>query len=254
MALAALAVLALPGCRFHAASWNDPADLAAYRAAFAASAGTRFVATSTRAELLDRLAAVRVLWLGDHHTSRSLHALHRQLLDELGSRPVRPLLVLEAIGDADEPAVADYLAERCDEATLRQRLLARWPGSWLDDPDLDPRHYRALLERARAHDWPVRALEPVPRASLADRDPAIGDRVRALAARHPDRLLVVVVGQAHLVGGGDVIARSGLPSIAFGGEPTPDLVAAAPDRGAPNRLLASDGGLWWFAELLAPSP
>jgi hypothetical protein len=225
-----------------------PEQVASYRAAFEADAGTRFVGRMTRADLIAQLSSVRVLWLGDHHRSTRLHTLQRDLLGQLATSG-RPLLfVLEALGDADEPAVADYLAGGSDAERLRQRMRQRWPGSWLDDADLDAWHYRALLALAQRHGALARALEPTPRLPLSERDHRIGERVQALARQHPDRLLVVVVGQAHLAGKGDVVARTGLPSFVLGGEPTPGLARAA--RATDGELFASDGGLWWFSELL----
>jgi uncharacterized iron-regulated protein len=246
-----LTLLPLAACQLTApATPLPPAErVASYRAAFEADAGTRFVGRMTRADLIMQLASVRVLWLGDHHRSTRLHTLQRELLEQLAASG-RPLLfVLEAIGDDDEAAVADYLARGSDAERLRQRVRQRWPGSWLDDPDLDAWHYRSLLALAQRHGALVRALEPTPRLPLSERDRRIGERVRALAQQHPDRLLLVVVGQAHLAGKGDVVARAGQPAIVLGGEPTPALVRAG--RATDGELFASDGGLWWFSELLA---
>jgi len=220
------------------------------------------VARATASDLDRLVSAARVLWLGDNHRSARLHALQRALLARLVANGPPFSLVLEAIGDADEPHVADYVARRTDATVLRARLRARWDGSWLDDDGLDAAHYRALLAFARAHALPVHALEPTPRLPLPLRDAAIVARVRDLAARHPGRLLVVVVGQAHLLGEGDVVPRTGLPAVAVGGEPTPALLAAelpAAAGGEPgepgeplaaDELVASDGGLLWFAALL----
>jgi hypothetical protein len=242
----------LGACAPAAFTWHDdPAGLADYHGAFAAAAGDRFVATATQPELLAHLATARVLWLGDHHDSAALHDCQRLLLPAL-LRTARPLaFVLEAIGEQDEPAVASYLAREIDARTLRERMRARWPDSWLDDPQLDRDHYRAVLEFAREHDVHVHGLERTPRAPLAERDAAMAARVRAIARAEADRLVVVFVGQTHLLGHGDVIARCGEPAVAIGGEPTPSLVAAAPSSLPEGSLLRSDGGLWWFAALLA---
>lgn len=234
-------------------AWHEaPATVASYRAAFAAAAGDRFVATISRPRLLDAARSARVLWLGDHHTSPRLHLLQRELLRELQAAGVPLLLVLEAIGEQDEPWVDAFLAGHADEWVLRERIRRRWPASWLDDDALDSSHYRALLAFGRRHRLPVRGLEPTPRLPLAERDPRIAARVRELAAVHPDRLVVVVVGQAHLLGDGDVAAACGLPGLLLGGEPTPALLAATPPPHAASDLLRSNGGMWWFAPLLTP--
>ncbi len=230
--------------------WRDPEtdELADYRAAFAAAAGSQFVAECDLDELLAWAAASRVLWLGDHHFSERLHASLDRLLQRLAERGVPVVLCLEAIGTQDQPAVDAFLGGERPLATLRRDIAARWPGSWLEDGELDGRFYRGLLTRARSAGWPVRAIEPVPRPPLLARDAGIAETVRAVAAAHPRRLVVVVVGQAHLLGLGDLIARTGLPAVGVGGEPPAGLAAAAP-AGA-NRLLQSDAGLWWFSELL----
>jgi hypothetical protein len=66
---------------------------------------------------------------------------------------------------------------------------------------------------------------------------------------HPDRLVVVVLGQAHLVGQGDLVRRVAGRGIAIGGEPPPSLRhSAAGERGSVQQCQA---GLWWFAELFS---
>jgi hypothetical protein len=232
--------------------YGDPADLADYRAAFAAAAGERFVEASAVPDVLARLDGARVLWLGDHHGSARLHHWQRALLGGLLRTGRRVAFVLEAIGEQDEPEVANYLAGRIDERTLRERVRARWPGSWLDDEALDREHYLALLALARSNTVRVYGLEPTPRAPLEQRDEAMAARVRALAQGEPGRIVVVIVGQTHLVGRGDVVSRCGEPALVFGGEPTPELQRAPlPPFGGAGDLLRSDGGLWWFAALLA---
>jgi uncharacterized iron-regulated protein len=225
-------------------------EVARYRAAFATAAGTRFDAVATPAELLARTAGARVLWLGDHHRSTRLHARQRELLAAL-QRTGRPLLlVLEAIGEEDDERVAAHVAGTLDAAALRAALLRRWPGSWLDDASLDAGHYRALVAFARRHGVPLVGLEPTPRRALLERDEAIAARVAALAAAHPAYLVVVLVGQTHLLGAGDLVGRVGLPSIAIGGEPTELLRRTPPPAAPPGGIVRSDGGIWWFADLL----
>jgi len=241
-----------------------------YRASFHESAGSRLVATCDRDELATALRSVRVLWLGDQHGSSRVHALQSELLTDLMQRGFRLALVLEAIGKQDEPAVRRYLAGETTMKELRTTVKQRWDGSWLDDPELDPWFYRSLLmiarsrqpdaqrdgivlaeDRQRALDaaLPVLALEPTPRAPLAERDEKMAAVVREAAAMHSDRLIVVIVGQTHLLGEGDLVGRTGLPSLAIGAEPRPVLHTAS-EREARGTLRQSDGGIWWFGELL----
>lgn len=249
--IAMLACLTAPCCTPSTFAWQeDPAHLANYHRAFAAAAGERFVARTTTAALVSATRELRVLWLGDHHESRALHRCQRDLLAQLWREP-RPLtLVLEALGQQDDAVVAEHLAGRLDERELRDLVRRRWPQSWLDDPALDCEHWRTLLAMAREHGTPVHGLEPTPRLPLAERDAAIAARVRNLADRAPDHLVVVIVGQAHLCGQGDVAARCGLPAILVGGEPPPALLAATPVPTPADAMLRSDGGLFWFGALL----
>lgn len=224
-------------------------SLDAYREDFVAACGTCFDARLARAAFVAATRDVRVLWLGDHHKDHALHSLHGGLLEELRQTGRPLLLALEAIGSEDEADVGTFVAGGIELDELRRRLRARWPGSWLDDEELDPWFYRWLLVFAREHALPVRALEPIPRPPLGQRDPAIAARVAALAGEHPDRLVVVVLGQAHLVGGGRQLERCALPQLALGAVPPATLPQpAAPTE--PGSLLRSDGGLWWFAEVL----
>lgn len=228
-------------------------SLAAYREDFEAACGTRFLAAVGREEFVASTRSARVLWLGDHHQDTALHSLHGGLLEDL-RRTGRPLLLaLESIGRDDEPSVAAFLDGGIDLDTLRRRMQARWPDSWLDDDELDPWYYRWLLTFAREHRLPVFALEDVPRMPLGQRDPRIATRVSELGAGHPEHLVVVVLGQAHLVGGGRQLDRCALPQLGLGAVP-PTSLPRPQAAVATGSLLRSDGGLWWFAEAATRLP
>lgn len=249
----AILMLAAAGCTSPGAA-EPAAVLAAYRQSFEVAAGSRLVAALPQAQLPALAADVRIVWLGDHHYSERLHRLQRGVLDRLLATG-RPLaLLLEAIGEQDEPLIAAYVAGAVDERALRVRMRRRWPGSWLDDEMLDAPHYRALLAFARAHGLPVRALEPTPRLPLAQRDGVIAANVRRAAAELDGHLLVAVLGQAHLLGDGDVVARTGLPALILGGVPPAGLRAAGPREPAIGWLYRSDGGVFWFSDLFAAAP
>ena len=159
---------------------GSPAQAAAlrYRESFHASAGTAFVATLGRDELVAALDKARVLWLGDHHASSRLHAMQSELLEQLRRRGVRMAFVLEAVGTQDGPQVQQYLAGELSIEDLRKVMRKRWSGSWLDDTELDPFFYRSLLAFAKKHQIPVTPLEPTPRGTLADRDEAMAKVVQ----------------------------------------------------------------------------
>ncbi|MCA8966988.1 MAG: ChaN family lipoprotein, partial [Planctomycetes bacterium] len=201
--------------------WQQPVPehLARYRRAFDDAVGDTVEATCSPKELLAAVDDARVLWLGDHHRSTRLHALHGNLLEQLARSPRRVVLVLEALGVQDQRDVDAFLDDRLTLQELTDRCLQRWAGSWLDDRDLDPWYYRSLCTTARRHGWRLVGLEPTPRPPLARRDAAMASRLAALAASDPQALVVVVVGQAHLLGEGDLVRRTGLPAVALGGEP-----------------------------------
>lgn len=226
-------------------------ELADYKRAHAVDLGERFVRRLDRDRFVARVRASRVLWLGDRHVDRTLHAAWREWLAALRADGVRLAFALEAIGVEDDALVADHLAGRIDGAELRAQVRTRWPGSWLEPGDVDASAYRALIADARRASEPVVGLEPAPRLPLAQRDAAIAARVAALARALPDRVLVVVVGHAHLLGDGDVVARSGAVGIVV----APALNAALrrardalPLRGD-EWFLESDAGVWFPAWL-----
>lgn len=222
-------------------------ELSSYRRSFEDAIEGPLVAACSRDELLTQTSKARVLWLGDHHRSTRLHNLHGELLQALAKTTREVHLLLEAFGTQDQQSADDYLAGELTLRAFADTVRARWPGSWLDDPDLDPWYYRSLCDVARSRRWGLSALEPTPRLPLAQRDERIAARIREIAALHPNALLVVVIGQAHLVGEGDLIARTGLPCVALGGEPPDRLAASA--AAANKRMLRSRGELWWFGEL-----
>ena len=125
----------------------------------------------------------------------------------------------------------------------------RWPGSWLDDPELDPWFFRSLLAFAKEHEVPVFALEPTPRLRLAARDACIAQSVREARARHPRRVVVVVVGQTHLLGLGDVVRRSQVGGLVIGGLPTEPLLDPGPPARSRGAAWRSDQDVYWFDEM-----
>ena len=243
--------LALSACAPSEFGWQEglPPELATYRQSFVDAAGTALSDAISRPELLARIEAGTVLWLGDHHRNSRLHALQTELLEQLQERGVQMAFGLEAIGVRDEPAVGDFLANRIDMNDLRDRLRTRWDGSWLDDRELDPWFYRSVLEFAKRHRVPVFALEPTPRLALSMRDDFIASTVQHACERYPQKLVVVLLGQTHLLGKGDVVRRSGKPGTVLGGSPTPPLAATDPRPLPRGSCWRSDANVWWFAEM-----
>jgi hypothetical protein len=244
----AACLLSLAGCG--QLGWDSDArvqNLLEYRAAFERALGG-WAGSLDGATFADRVHAARVLWLGDHHLDGVLHRTQRDLLQGLVRSGRRCVLCLEAIGSEDDRAVANYLVGRSDQAQLRAAIAKRWSDSWLDSPGVDADHYRAVLALAREAAMPVVGLEPTPRLPLHSRDPEITETVRRMADAFPDRLVVVMVGQTHLLGQGNLIARTALPCVAIGARPPEEL---GPAIAPPDAILLRTGsGLLFFRSLV----
>lgn len=255
VAAAIAALLAAATACSHLAWEGDAraARLLEYHASFRRALDPRCSGSLDEDALLQLLRRSRVLFLGDHHRDVQLHHLQRRLLQRLHARGLDLALGLEAIGDADQPAVERFLQGRIDLTALRTAVRRRWPGSWLDAADVDADHHRRLLEFARSTGTPVFALEPTPRRPLAERDAHIAASIRAAAARHPTRLLVVCVGETHLLGQGDLIARTDLPAVALGARPLPAVARAAADLPPQHEWLRA-GPLLYFRALAGEPP
>jgi hypothetical protein len=256
LVLVALAACATPPVVWPAIAAHEPQDpepggpayLQQYKESYYRALGTGFTATLARERLLADIDGARVLFLGDHHADRQHHERLIDLLEDVRRRD-RPLVfALEAIGVEDELAVNAFLEKRLPMHGLRTRLAARVPASWLDSQEVDGAFYRYLLLAAREWHVPAFGLEPIPRLPLAERDAVIATRVRHLALAHPAALVVVVVGHAHLLGHGGLLARVSLPNVAVGARLSVALQRQlAAVRPPPGSLLRTPSGVLFFA-------
>mgnify|MGYP003624936387 FL=1 len=246
-----LAFVFATACSPTAFAWQDEVapKLSAYRQSFVDAAGQELVERVSREDLLTRIEAGRMLWLGDHHRHSRLHALQTELLAQLQHRGVRMAFGLEAVGVRDERMIRDFLANRIDLSALRDGMRVRWDGSWLDDRNLDPWFYRSLLEFAKRNRIPVFALEPTPRLPLTTRDTYMAQTVTQACERYSDRLVVVIVGQTHLLGQGDLVNRVQTKGTVVGGMPTRPLMDLAPETAPRGDCWRADSGLLWFGEM-----
>ena len=224
-------------------------QLSAYRQSFYDDVGQTLVEAIDRQKLLAEVKHQQTLWLGDHHRHSRLHALQTELLSQIQNRGISMALGLECIGVHDERDVNDFLTNKINLDTMRKRMRSRWAGSWLDDRDLDPWFYRSLLEFAKRHRIPVFALEPTPRLPLPMRDSYIAQTVKKACEVHSDTLVVVIVGQTHLVGDGDVTQRSGQPGTIIGGLPPHHLRGLAPEKQPRGDFWQDDAKILWFSEM-----
>jgi len=233
--------------------WTDnqqdgPRSLTSYIDSHYRDLGQQFVRPLTRDEFREQLKTTRVLFLGDHHRDPSLHAEILALLAWISEQGQQPMLGIEAIGIQDDLALQEFLAGGIGLGPLRRRITDRWPESWLDNPEVDYHFYRELLETARRHRIPVFALEPTPRHPLADRDTLMASNIRRALELHPKRLMVVVVGHAHLLGRGHLVGRVGAPALAIAARFSPTLrrEAAEHTQVARSSFLQTELGILFF--------
>lgn len=220
-------LLLLAGCAHSPLLWaglpgredpdpTGPRYLQEYKEAHYTDLGADFVRYLSSREFLTQLTKARVLYLGDHHDDQRLHARFRHVLTAVHKAGLRPVVGLEAIGEQDATELRAFLDNDIELGELRRRMSSRWAGSWLDSNELDSAFYRDVLRAARARKQAVFALEPTPRIQLSDRDEIIASNIRGIHLIYPERLIIVMVGHAHLLGEGQLIERVGLPAVALG--------------------------------------
>jgi hypothetical protein len=264
-AAAALLLPALAACAGSTLHWpqrlrEDPAPsgpgyLRAYKESHFRALGRGFRRGLTSAAFFDRLAAARVLFLGDHHGDRRLHARILRLLSEVERSGRRYELGLECIGTQDMPMVERFLAGHLDLDDLARAVRSRWPDAWLEGEEVDSAFYRQLLLHARQAARPVFALEPTPRLPLYERDQAMAQSILQRARADAGALLVVVVGETHLLGHGQLAGRVGLPYVAVCGSLSLTLRGEAAEArfNAEHRFAETSSEVLFFLPLEEPT-
>ena len=240
--------LALSACAGPQFDWQgrSPAALAEYRAEFDRNAGIRWAGDADVDDFVALARSRRVLFLGDHHRDERLHARQRDLLRRLFAAGPTTLL-LEAVGIEDQASVDDYLDGRIGMPGLVATCRARWPQAWIAGGDVDSEHYCELLRAARDQHVRVFGLEPAPRLPLAQRDARIAAQTRAVANARPDTLVVVLLGQDHLLGEGRVAGLVAMPCTVVGAAPSEALWRARPIT---TRSFAwrTERDVWFFSQ------
>jgi len=135
-AQAARAADAVSGCQAHIAQWLDPAsgDVIDGRGLF------------------ERLAASRIVLLGEAHTAAAHHRWQHYVLAALHSRNPNLALGFEMLPRRAQPVLDDWSAGRLGVADFLER--SQWRKVWGYDPDL----YLPLLHFARQNRLPALAL------------------------------------------------------------------------------------------------
>jgi uncharacterized iron-regulated protein len=103
-------------------------------------------------EVLARLEAARVVYLGETHDDPANHALQAALVEALYARDPSLGLGLEMVQRPFQPVLDEYVAGSLDETQLLSRL--GWDERW----GYDFAFYRPFFDLARAHRLPLRAL------------------------------------------------------------------------------------------------
>ena len=119
---------------------------------------TRRAAFTDFETMLANLARADVILVGEQHDDPNTHRLEAAVLEGLSRRRVPVILSLEMFERDVQPALDAYLAGTVPEEEFLKGARP-WPRYATD--------YRALVEIARAHGWPVVAAN-VPRRIAAD--------------------------------------------------------------------------------------
>jgi hypothetical protein len=231
---------------------TGPRYLRLYKDSHFRALGERFDGGLSWTQFLDRVRAARVLYLGDHHADPALHQRMLALLADLDHAGVRYHLGLECVGTQDAPHVDRYLRGEMDLEQLAASLQRRWSETWLRRDGVDSLFYRELLAHARRAARPVFALEPTPRLPLYERDQAIARTLLQRARANTSALLVVIVGETHLLGHGQLVQRVGLPHVVLCANFSVRLreLATTARVAAHHRFAATDAGVLFFANAL----
>ena len=106
---------------------------------------------ATYAAMLDDLAGVRVIYIGERHTIDRHHDIQRQIVADLIARDVPLLLGFEQMEAPYQPHLDEYNAGRIDFDELATRT--EWSRRWSNFED-----YRSIVEAAHAAGAPILAL------------------------------------------------------------------------------------------------
>ena len=101
--------------------------------------------------LLDDLAEVRVIYLGERHTLQRHHDLQAQIVADLTKRGVKLAVGLEQLEAFQQPQADEFNAGKLSVDQLAAAV--GWGHRWPNWPQ-----YRAVLEAARAAVVPIVAL------------------------------------------------------------------------------------------------
>jgi uncharacterized iron-regulated protein len=220
----------------------------------------RYVSSSTGRdvsfrEFADAVAGADIVFFGEMHDNPATHRAELALLSALASRRANIVVSLEMFERDIQPVLDSYLAGQMPESVFvaRSRPWARYNTD-----------YRALVELARAHGWPVVAANvPRPLASAIGRTgigvlDTLNGAQRATAAReiscprddYYDRFAKSMTG--HSAGSGPASATDAQAALAITNrfyeaqcvkdETMAESIVAARAKAGPNALVIHFNG------------
>ncbi len=235
-------------------SMTSRTRLSDYKGEHYASVPSFGLGRATYDDLDQALLEGRLMLVGDVHDDMLLHERIHALVErsaQLAKRARARLRVfVEFIGLEDEARVAAWLRSDDELETLRAALRRRWPESWLEGArGIHAAFYRRLLGSARQLDFDLRALEPVPRLALDERDLVMATVLQRARQEAKKTIDLVIVGHAHLLGRDhlvDALGDEGARAVVI----LPDI-EEAPAHGAPLSKL--DEGLYRWTRAALPT-
>ena len=140
-----------------------------------------------------------ILLIGDYHALPASQRFAAALFEQrahTGDRPV--VLGVETIFARDQHILDEWWRREIDEQELRQRV--RFDLDW----NYDWAPFYELLVTAREHAWAIYGLDCMPRNDLrkiAARDRHAAHKIAEIRQRHPNAVIMVLFGEAHLAPG-----------------------------------------------------
>ena len=140
-----------------------------------------------------------VLLVGDYHALPASQRFAATLFEQRAHASGRPVvLAVETIFARDQHILDEWWRREIDEEELRQRIRfdLDWNYEWAP--------FYELLVTAREHAYAIYGLDCMPRNDLrkiAARDRHAAHKIAEIRQRHPNAVIMVLFGEAHLAPG-----------------------------------------------------
>ena len=148
---------------------------------------------SSKAELVERVAEVPMVYCGDYHTLWHAQRTALKLLTSVSEKKRNILLGLELIPKSGEKLANDYVRGRVSEETFLEGIAysKRWGFPW--------RHYRPLFQLAKERKFRILGLnaDESDRVPLEARDDLAADFIVEAVLTFPEALIFCLYGDLH---------------------------------------------------------